>query len=216
MAGRPTKPEQYLPVRIAEEAYYRAHRPKYADLAHAAGQAVADKLVTGSLVGPRHRAIKPVPMEMVSRHAPEAPNAFPIYGIAYRHPMRAKSVASYWGFRLADFDHAVLREPEEIAITCVDSLRKVLDSSPLWDAKNHVFRSSSDRIGYNDLAISVAEAAAIQPEGPLTTETLAEYAAQVGGRALLLATGSDDTGTVQMFPRRYTFIPKAQDLRPAP
>lgn len=213
MAHRAKSPDDYVPFRIAEQSYRRSPRPEYAALAHDAGWAVAEVMVRRALLNARGRPIKPVRMDVEQVHDPEAPRAYMVHGLTVRHPMRVSPDVDYWGLPLAGFESAGLVEPENLAIACVDALRKTFTGSALWEPKTHVFHSAEPPISYYDLGNMLEEEAAMRPAMPLDANKFTDYAARVGNRALQLATGSQDTGGVQLFPHTYLFVPKAQSLR---
>jgi hypothetical protein len=73
------------------------------------------------------------------------------------------------------------------------------------------FHSSHRPLEYGDLVMQVA-AASPAPEGPITVEAAADYAAKLGGRLLVAATGKESLGRAGMFADEYEFLPKSQAL----
>ena len=208
MAGKAKDVTDYTPFRVVEESYQRDPRPQNARLAHAAGRAVMDVMLNESLVS-RRKPAKAEPLDVASRHNPRAGRVFGIEGATIRHPMQARRYTTFWGLPL---ERSKLVEPEDLAVSVVEALRRTFTGTQFWDNRKHLFSSGVPDVGYNDLAIRLAEAGAIQP-AELNAKSFGEYITRVGGQALLSVTGAPEVGGTQIFPHTYSFVPKAQELR---
>jgi hypothetical protein len=212
--AQPQQPEIYHAMRVELRPEPPPYRPRHALLARSAVEAVADTLVKRLLIDDKGRPIVPLSAAYVSRHAKRAARLFRIPRLVGTHPDRQapKMDFRYWLFNARDLERAAWRPSEEIVDSCALRLVETFSGSPFWAVgMRPAFHSSHRPFEYGDLVMQVADASP-SPEGPITVETVADYAAKLGHGLLAAATGKESLGRAGMFANEYEFLPKSQAL----
>jgi len=208
--------EQFVPFRVAGESYGGSPRPRYDQLALKLGMAIADIFVEQALVDPDGKPLQPERFRMVSKYRPWAGNASIIHGITHSSRARRIPRAAYWGFRRQDLEQARFVHPQVLAEACAEKLRELVQGTDLSNGSSLLFRSVQPPIKYGELVVRTAEAADNHPSLPITTQSLAIYAMNVGGGFLYRATGDPQIGTVGLHMDEYEYVPKSQMLQRSP
>lgn len=205
--------EPFIPFRLSSQSYGQSPRPEHADLAFAAGMAVADVFINRAIVGPRGKPLQPIPLTMTPRRD-RSGHPYIINGIKCLHGMHTAPTAEYVGFPVKALEQARWAPPEDVAQHCVDAIRLALTGTEYWDVDELKFHSARRDLGYGDLVVMTTEIAAYQLPWPFTPDKLATYGSRVGSYALTCAIGKQELDGVQLTPHRYRYSPLTHTLAP--